>query len=138
MNFIFFSFLIFSLLYYVISQRTYIIVAKDGRGNATTISEALNIASTMPRGNMRFLILIDAGTYDELITITSSLSYIKLLGAGLHLTIITGHRSTYHGQNVHHPHPHPYCEWIRLYCGRDNLSKHNWTTTSCNCSSCPG
>lgn len=69
-----------------------LVVAQDGSGDYTTVSEAV-AAATKRSGNGRFVIHIRAGTYQENVVIGSGVENVMLLGDGIGQTIITGSRS---------------------------------------------
>lgn len=73
------------------SPRFYVnvVVAQDGSGDYTTVTDAINAASQRP-GNERFVIHVKAGIYNEYVKIESS--NIALIGDGIGRTIITGNR----------------------------------------------
>nr|DAD44157.1 TPA_asm: hypothetical protein HUJ06_002387 [Nelumbo nucifera] len=66
-------------------------VAKDGSGNFTTITDAVNFAPNTSYD--RTIIYIRAGIYQENLDIPSYKTNIVLLGDGADVTIITGNRS---------------------------------------------
>ncbi|KAI4335144.1 hypothetical protein L6164_013817 [Bauhinia variegata] len=72
-----------------------IVVAADGTGNFTTISEAINFA---PNNSFdRTIIYIRQGVYIENVEIPSYKTNIVLLGDGSDVTFITGNRSVVDG-----------------------------------------
>ncbi|CAM8966887.1 unnamed protein product [Rhodiola kirilowii] len=66
-------------------------VAKDGSGNFTTVTDAINFAPNMSYD--RVLIYVREGVYSEYIDIPSYKTNIVLLGDGNDVTVITGNRS---------------------------------------------
>ncbi|KAI4344670.1 hypothetical protein L6164_011869 [Bauhinia variegata] len=72
-----------------------IVVAADGTGNFTTITEAINFAPN--NGFDRTLIYIKEGVYEENVEIPSYKTNIVLLGDGSDVTFITGNRSVVDG-----------------------------------------
>jgi len=64
------------------------VVATDGSGNYTTVSEA--VASAPKKGETRYIIYVKAGTYNETVRIASGKTNLMLVGDGMNLTIITG------------------------------------------------
>ncbi|KAJ4727714.1 Pectinesterase [Melia azedarach] len=73
-------------------------VSKDGRGNFTTITDAVNAApNNTDAANGYFLIYVTAGVYEEYISIPKNKKNLMMLGAGINRTIITGNRSVADG-----------------------------------------
>lgn len=70
----------------------YVVVAKDGSGNFTTINEAVAAA---PNGSHQgyFGIIVSAGLYEEYINIEVTKQNVMLIGEGSGKTVITGNRS---------------------------------------------
>jgi len=73
-------------------------VAKDGSGEFTTVTDAINSYSSK-KNRHRFIIYVKAGTYNEHITIDKDKTNILLYGDGPTKTIITGSRSLNEGVN---------------------------------------
>lgn len=72
-----------------------LIVATDGSGNFTTITDAINFA---PNNSVdRIIIYIKQGLYEENVEIPSYKPNIVLLGEGSDVTIISGNRSVIDG-----------------------------------------
>ncbi|KAG4949532.1 hypothetical protein JHK82_042744 [Glycine max] len=68
-----------------------LVVAADGTGNFSTITEAINFA---PNNSMdRIVIYVKEGIYEENIEIPSYKTNIMMLGDGSDVTFITGNRS---------------------------------------------
>lgn len=67
-------------------------VSKDGRGNFTTITQA--VAAAPVDNPRRTFIKIKAGVYDEHVIISKSKINLYLIGEGMNNTKITGNRST--------------------------------------------
>ncbi|ONK58748.1 uncharacterized protein A4U43_C09F16250 [Asparagus officinalis] len=67
-----------------------IVVAQDGSGNYKTISEAVAASVKQSSGGSRFVIHVKAGTYDEKVQITKSMTNLMLIGDGAGVTVITG------------------------------------------------
>ncbi|KAH7856281.1 hypothetical protein Vadar_029466 [Vaccinium darrowii] len=65
-----------------------VVVATDGSGNYTTVSEAVD--SAPKKGETRYIIYVKAGTYNETVRIASGKTNLMLVGDGMNLTIITG------------------------------------------------
>ncbi|KAL8481470.1 hypothetical protein ACS0TY_027831 [Phlomoides rotata] len=68
-----------------------VIVAKDGSGNYTSITEALHEVPV--QGNDTFVIHVKEGVYQEYVNITSSMTSVMLIGDGPTKTRITGNKS---------------------------------------------
>ncbi|OIV90977.1 hypothetical protein TanjilG_16937 [Lupinus angustifolius] len=71
-----------------------VVVSQDGSGNFTTINDAIaaapnNINST----SGYFLIFINAGVYQEYVSINKTKTYLMLIGEGINQTIITGNHN---------------------------------------------
>ncbi|KAK7258747.1 hypothetical protein RIF29_24332 [Crotalaria pallida] len=68
-----------------------VIVCQDGRGDFTTINDAISAApdNTSPN-NGYFLIYIKAGIYQEYVHVPETKKYLMMIGAGINRTIITG------------------------------------------------
>ncbi|KAJ1402982.1 Pectinesterase, catalytic [Sesbania bispinosa] len=72
-----------------------LVVAKDGTGNFSTITEAINFA---PNNSFdRTIIYVKEGVYEENVEIPSYKTNIVLLGDGKDVTFITGSRSVIDG-----------------------------------------
>ncbi|XP_057982408.1 probable pectinesterase/pectinesterase inhibitor 12 [Malania oleifera] len=72
-----------------------LLVAKDGTGNFTKITDAINFA---PNNSVhRVIVYIKQGVYDENVEIPSYKPNIVLLGDGTNLTLITSNRSVVDG-----------------------------------------
>ncbi|XP_050220092.1 probable pectinesterase/pectinesterase inhibitor 12 [Mercurialis annua] len=72
-----------------------IIVAADGSGNFSSISEAINFA---PNNSFdRVIIAVKEGVYEEYVEIPSYKTNIVLIGDGSEVTFITGNRSVDEG-----------------------------------------
>ncbi|XP_074326784.1 pectinesterase-like [Apium graveolens] len=70
-----------------------VVVAQDGSGNFTTISEAV-AAKT---GIKRFVIYVKKGVYNEYVEIKRSVKNLTLFGDGIDATIVTGSNSNADG-----------------------------------------
>ncbi|CAL0300247.1 unnamed protein product [Lupinus luteus] len=71
-----------------------VVVSQDGSGNFTTINDAIaaapnNINST----SGYFVIFINAGVYQEYVSINKTKTYLMLIGEGINQTIITGNHN---------------------------------------------
>lgn len=75
-----------------------IIVAKDGSGKFTKISEAVSAAPN--HSARKFYIKIKAGTYVERIHIGMEKTNLAFTGDGMDVTIITYNRSNHTGYNI--------------------------------------
>lgn len=71
------------------------VVAKDGSGNFTTVSEA--VAAAPNNSDARTVIRVKAGTYEENVEVPSYKTNIALVGEGRDATVITGSRSAADG-----------------------------------------
>ncbi|GMH22391.1 hypothetical protein Nepgr_024234 [Nepenthes gracilis] len=74
------------------SMKADLVVAKDGSGDYTTVSAAVQSAANRS-GSERFVIHVKAGTYKENVQIGSKMMNIMLLGDGMGKTIISGRKS---------------------------------------------
>ncbi|GLJ10964.1 hypothetical protein SUGI_0138960 [Cryptomeria japonica] len=70
-------------------------VAKDGSGNYTTITDALNAATH--KSATRLVIYVKAGVYAEYVSVANNKYNIMLIGDGIDSTVITGNRSVVDG-----------------------------------------
>ncbi|XP_027339185.1 probable pectinesterase/pectinesterase inhibitor 12 [Abrus precatorius] len=68
-----------------------LVVAVDGTGNFTTITEAINFAPN--NSTVRTVIYVKEGVYEENVEIPSYKTNIVMLGDGSDVTFITGNRS---------------------------------------------
>lgn len=73
----------------------YVTVAKDGSGNYTTITDAVNSAPN--NSPDRYVIYVTAGVYEEYLQIPKNKYNIMLIGDGIDVTVITGKRSVMDG-----------------------------------------
>ncbi|KAK1390080.1 Pectinesterase [Heracleum sosnowskyi] len=73
-----------------------LVVAKDGSGDYTTISEAV-AASTKRSGSSRFVIYVKSGVYKENVEITNSMKNLMLVGDGIDATVVTGSKNSQDG-----------------------------------------
>jgi pectinesterase len=81
-----FSVVVISLLSFKIYDDKTIVVSKDGKGNFTTIQEAIN--SVEEGKTVRTKIIVKPGTYREKITISAAKSPISLIGEKAENTIL--------------------------------------------------
>jgi len=72
-----------------------LVVAADGTGNFSFITEAINFAPNDSAG--RTVIYVKEGTYEENVEIPSYKTNIVLFGDGKDVTVITGNRSVVDG-----------------------------------------
>ncbi|GMJ12731.1 HIGHLY METHYL ESTERIFIED SEEDS, Pectin Methylesterase6 [Hibiscus trionum] len=77
-----------------------IVVAQDGSGNFTTITEAVAAATAVAGGGKRTVIYVKAGVYKEYVDIGTSAKNITLIGDGIDATIITGSKSNQTGSST--------------------------------------
>ncbi|KAL4560115.1 hypothetical protein LXL04_032264 [Taraxacum kok-saghyz] len=68
-----------------------VIVSKDGKGNYTTVAEAVKAAPE--KSKKRFLIKIAKGVYEENVEIPKTKTKLMFIGDGREKTIITGKRN---------------------------------------------
>ena len=69
-------------------------VAQDGSGDYTTISEAV-AASAQISGSGRFVIYVKSGVYKENVEIT--MKNLMLVGDGIDATVVTGSKNSQDG-----------------------------------------
>ena len=81
-----FSVVVISLLSFKINEVKTIVVSKDGKGNFTTIQEAIN--SVEEGKTVRTKIIVKPGTYREKITVDAAKSPISLIGEKAENTIL--------------------------------------------------
>lgn len=81
-----FSVVVISLLSFKMNEGKTIIVSKDGKGNFTTIQEAIN--SVEGGKKIRTKIIVKPGTYREKITVDLAKSPISLIGENAENTIL--------------------------------------------------
>jgi pectinesterase len=81
-----FSVVVISLLSFKINDDKTIIVSKDGKGNFTTIQEAIN--SVGEGETVTTKIIVKPGTYREKITVSAAKSPISLIGENAENTIL--------------------------------------------------
>ncbi|XP_023548976.1 probable pectinesterase/pectinesterase inhibitor 7 isoform X1 [Cucurbita pepo subsp. pepo] len=81
-----------------ISVRDIVVVSQDGSGNFTTINEAIAAApnNSAPTDGY-FLIFVDAGVYEEYVTIAKNKRYLMMIGDGINQTVVTGNRNVVDG-----------------------------------------
>lgn len=73
-------------------------VNQDGSGNFTTINDAIAVAPNNTDGsNGYFVIYIQAGVYEEYVSIAKNKKYLMMIGDGINQTVITGNRSVVDG-----------------------------------------
>ncbi|XP_031489497.1 pectinesterase-like [Nymphaea colorata] len=73
------------------SNDTVLVVAQDGSGDYTTISDA--IQAVPDKSPTRVVVYVREGVYDENVEIPRRKQYVALLGDGADRTIVTGNRS---------------------------------------------
>lgn len=81
--------------------REVVVVAQDGSGTFTTISDAVSAAPN--KTNIKdgyFLIYIGAGVYEEYVSIAKSKRNIMMIGDGSNQTVTTGNHSVVDGWNT--------------------------------------
>ncbi|CAL0311207.1 unnamed protein product [Lupinus luteus] len=75
------------------------IVAKDGSGNFTTITDALK---NVPKKNQKpFIIWIKEGVYNEFVEVSRSMTHVVFVGDGSKKTRITGSKNFIDGINTY-------------------------------------
>lgn len=67
------------------------VVAKDGSGNYTTVSAAVDAAPT--ESASRYVIYVKKGVYKETVDIKKKKWNLMLVGDGMGVTVISGHRN---------------------------------------------
>lgn len=72
-----------------------LVVAKDGSGNFTTVTDAINAAPN--NSDTRFVIYVKAGGYYENVEVAKSKTNIMLIGDGMWKTAIKGNRNVVDG-----------------------------------------
>jgi pectinesterase len=72
-----------------------LVVAKDGSGNFTTVTDAINAAPN--NSDTRFVIYVKAGGYYENVEVGNSKTNIMLIGDGMWKTAIKGNRNVVDG-----------------------------------------
>ncbi|OIW13480.1 hypothetical protein TanjilG_01048 [Lupinus angustifolius] len=76
-----------------------VIVAKDGSGNFTTITDALK---NVPRKNQKpFIIWIKQGVYNEHVEVSRNMTHVVFVGDGSKTTRITGSKNFIDGVNTY-------------------------------------
>ncbi|KAK1385724.1 Pectinesterase [Heracleum sosnowskyi] len=68
------------------------VVAQDGSGDYTTITEALEASKNRQDVSQRFVIQVKQGTYAEYPVVTDDMKNIVLVGDGIDNTIVTGNQ----------------------------------------------
>ncbi|KAI3679992.1 hypothetical protein L2E82_50729 [Cichorium intybus] len=71
-----------------------LVVAQDGSGDFSTVTEAIKASKNRRIGTDRFVIHIKSGIYVENVVIESSMSNLTLIGDGIDATTITSNRNT--------------------------------------------
>ncbi|XP_059655365.1 pectinesterase-like [Cornus florida] len=71
-----------------------VVVAQDGTGDYTTISEAVSASATLRTGTDRFVIYVKAGIYRENVMIEKSMKNLMVIGDGIGSTIVTGNTNS--------------------------------------------
>ncbi|XP_071716827.1 probable pectinesterase/pectinesterase inhibitor 41 [Rutidosis leptorrhynchoides] len=78
-----------------------VVVNKDGTGNFTTISDAVNFAPNNSASSAGyFVIYVTSGVYEEYVNIPSKKKYLMMIGDGINKTIITGNNSVADGSTT--------------------------------------
>nr|QIR83181.1 pectin methylesterase 23 [Cunninghamia lanceolata] len=75
------------------------VVAQDGSGDYTTISDAVNDAPE--KSDQRYVIYVTAGVYYENVEIKKKKTNLMLIGAGMYSTIVTGDKSVVDGTTTY-------------------------------------
>ncbi|XP_054782847.1 pectinesterase-like [Prosopis cineraria] len=76
-----------------------VVVAADGSGNYTTVSEA--VAAAPEQSSTRYVISIKAGVYSEIVEVPSEKTNIMFVGDGATTTIITGSQNVVDGSTTY-------------------------------------
>ncbi|KAI3453150.1 hypothetical protein Pfo_009813 [Paulownia fortunei] len=83
------------------STKADIVVARDGSGDYTTISEALAAAAKRRSGSKkRFVIYVKKGVYKENVEVKKSMKNLMLIGDGIDATIVTGNKNVQDGSTT--------------------------------------
>lgn len=81
-----------------VAVRKIVVVAQDGSGNYTTVQEAVAAApNNTDINDGYFLIHVEAGVYEEYVSIAKNKMNIMMIGDGINQTVITGNRSVADG-----------------------------------------
>ncbi|GLJ09559.1 hypothetical protein SUGI_0111800 [Cryptomeria japonica] len=76
------------------------VVAQDGSGDYTTITDAINNAPE--KSNQRYVIYVTAGVYYENVEVGKRKMNLMLVGDGMDSTIVTGNKSVVDGTTTYH------------------------------------
>eukprot|EP01018_Ginkgo_biloba_P027993 Gb_06354 [translate_table: standard] len=68
-----------------------VVVAKDGSGNYTTITEAVEAA--LNNSDTRYVIHVKAGVYKEYVDVGKKKTNLMFIGDGINVTVVTGNKS---------------------------------------------
>lgn len=80
------------------SVKADVVVAQDGSGDYTTISEGLAAATRRGGGGLRrFVIYVKNGVYRENVEIKKSMKNLMLIGDGIDATVVSGDRNVQDG-----------------------------------------
>ena len=81
-----------------VSVRETVTVSQDGSGNFTTINDAIAAApNNTEASDGYFVIYVNAGVYEEYVSIAKKKKYLMMIGDGINQTVITGNRSVADG-----------------------------------------
>ncbi|KAK2654410.1 hypothetical protein Ddye_014266 [Dipteronia dyeriana] len=73
-------------------------VSQDGRGNFSTITDAINVAANNSDGRNGYLMIyVNASVYEEYISIAQDKKYLVMKGTGINKIVITGCRTVADG-----------------------------------------
>lgn len=77
-----------SHIFQALKGKADIVVAKDGTGNFTTVTEA--VAAAPENSKERYIIYVKKGVYDEIVNIGKRKVNITIVGDGRDSTLLTG------------------------------------------------
>ncbi|KAG0483481.1 hypothetical protein HPP92_011565 [Vanilla planifolia] len=81
-----------------VKVRNVVVVSQRGKGNFTTITDAVNSAPNNTNGNNGYyLIMVKAAVYEEYVSIPQNKQYIMMIGDGIKKTVVTGNHSVVDG-----------------------------------------
>ena len=82
--------------------KTVVVVSKGQKGNFTTIEAAVAAAPDNSDGKSGYyLIYVNAGVYEEYVSVPKNKKYVMMVGDGISRTIITGNRNVVDGSTTY-------------------------------------